>query len=96
MSDVPHRERVQAEQLVGLSEQHIDRAAAVELRGRLRADIGAAAAFDAIVAGEFVDAERIAIEHHALGVFVGQLAGVGFIGRAMTCAIGSIVVVPQG
>ena len=40
----------------------------------LHADIGAAAAFDAVVARELVDREQVAgVEHHALGVFVRRL-----------------------
>ena len=71
----PMRERVRAEQLVGLAEQRVDEAAVVELRGVLDADVGAAAAFDAVPAGELVDLEQVGVvEHQALRVFVGQLA----------------------
>ena len=74
-------ERIQAEQLIGLSEQYLDGPSAVELRGRLHADIGAATAFDAVIAREFIDAEQVAgVENQTLGVFVGKLARIGFIG----------------
>ena len=80
IGDVGDREGIQAEQLVGLAEQRVDGAAAVELRGGLDADIGAAAALDAVLAGELVDAEQIAgVEDQALRVFVGQLAGLGLV-----------------
>ena len=53
----------------------------IELCGVLHADIGAAAAFHAIPAGEFVDLEQIRIvENQALRVFVGKRADAGFIG----------------
>ena len=74
-------ERIQAEQLIGLSEQYLDGPSAVELRGRLHADIGAATAFDAVIAREFIDAEQVAgVVYQALGVFVGKLARIGFVG----------------
>ena len=67
--------------MIGLSEQYLDGPSAVELRGRLHADIGAATAFDAVIAREFIDAEQVAgIVYQALGVFVGKLARIGFIG----------------
>ena len=94
---VADRERVVPEQLVGLAEQDVDVAAAVELGGVLDADVGAAAAFDAVPAGELVDLEQVAVvEDQALRVFVRAAcrSAVSF-GRKMTCAIGSIVCVPQ-
>ena len=42
--------RVLAEKAIGLTEQRVDETALVELRGILQAVIGAAAAFDAVVA----------------------------------------------
>ena len=85
-----------AEQVIGLAEQHVEEAALIELRGVLHADIDAAAAFDAVPAGELVDPEQVAVvEDEALRVFVRQLSDLGSFGRAMTCAIGSIVWVPQ-
>ena len=69
-----------AEQLVGLPEHDIEEAAAIELRGVLHAGIRAAAAFDAIPAGELVDAEQVAVvEDQALRVLVRQLADAGLV-----------------
>ena len=86
-----------AEQVVGLSEQDVDEAGAIELGGVLHAGIEPRAAFDAIPAGEFVDAEQVAVvEDQALRVLVRQLADRGSFGRTISCAIGSIVCVPQG
>src|SRR5262249_14321805 len=58
---VTDRERVRAEQVVGLPEQNVEEAAAVELCGVLRADVGAAAAFHTVPARKLVDAEQIAV-----------------------------------
>ena len=67
----PKREGILPEQAVGLAEQRVDEAAPVELRGVLHAVVGAAAAFDAVPAGELVDPEQIAVvEHQALRVLV--------------------------
>ena len=75
IGDVGDGERVGAEQLIGLAEQHVDEAGAVELRGVLHADIRPAAAFGAVPAGELVDAEQIAVvEDQALRILVRQLA----------------------
>ncbi|KRR02446.1 hypothetical protein CP49_37700 [Bradyrhizobium valentinum] len=52
------REGVHAEQLVGMPEQRFDRAALVELGGGLHADVGAAAALNASVAGELAPPRR--------------------------------------
>ena len=90
-------EGVLPEQLVGLAEQRVDEAALIELRGILHAVIGAAAAFDAIPAGEFVDAEQVAVvegQGFARLRSASARSGVSF-GRAMIWAIGSIVCVPQ-
>ncbi len=80
LTRVGDRERVLAEQLVGLSEQRIDGAGLIELRGILDAGIEARAALDAVPAREFVDVEQIAVvEDQALRVLVRQLADVGFV-----------------
>src|SRR5262249_49373066 len=63
------RKRVHAEQAVGLTEQRIDGTGLVELRGVLQPIIRAAAAFDAVPAGEFVNPEEVSVvKHQALRV----------------------------
>src|SRR4029077_10622729 len=46
-----------SEQAVGLAEQRVDGAGLIELSGVLQTVVGAAATFDAIPAGEFVNPE---------------------------------------
>src|SRR5712691_4354085 len=75
------RERVLSEQLVGLSEQDIDVAAAIELGGVLEADIRPAAAFRPVPTGELVDLEQVRIvEDEALRVLVGEQADGPLVG----------------
>ena len=92
------RERIRAEQLVGLPEQDVDEAAAIELRGVLDADVGAAAALDAVPAGELVDLEQIASRRRSGSARPrsGTLPMPVFVrARTISCAIGSMVWVPQ-
>jgi hypothetical protein len=64
-----------------LAEHDIERASSIDLRGVLYADIGAAAALDAVPAGILVDLEQTAgIEYQALRIFVGKLSDIALIG----------------
>ena len=80
IGDAAGGEGVLPEQAVGLAEQRVDEAALVELRGILHAVIGAAAALDAVPAGELVDAEQVAVvEDQALRVLVRPFADLRFV-----------------
>src|SRR5262245_53438504 len=74
------REGVQPVELVGLPEQDIHVAAAIELGGVLNADVRPAAAFHAIPTGELVHLEQIRIvEDQALCVLVGERADIALV-----------------
>src|SRR5687768_15157971 len=63
-----------------LAEQEIHEAATIELGRSLNADIGTAAAFGAVPAGELVDPEQVCVvEHEALRVLVRQASNHLFV-----------------
>lgn len=81
IGDIGVGKRVQPKQLIGLAEHNIERPGSIDLGGVLYADVGAAAAFNAIPAGILVDFEQIAgIEYQALRIFIGKLSDIGLIG----------------
>ena len=66
----PSCKGVLAKHVIGLAKQCVDKSALVELGGVLHAIVGTAAAFDAIPAREFIDAEQVAVvKHQALRIF---------------------------
>src|SRR5205085_71800 len=68
------------EQLIRLPKQSVDAARAVELRGVLHASIEPRSALDAVVTGELVDGEQVAVvEDEALRVFIRQLTDCAFV-----------------
>src|SRR5215212_2462697 len=61
--------------MIGLPEQRVDETAAFHLCSVLNSDIRASAAFHAVPAGEFIDAEEIAvIKDEALRIFIRKAA----------------------
>ena len=81
VGDVGDRVGVQARELEGLAEQRVDRGPRVERHRVLGARVQAHAPFHAVVARELVPLEdgRV-VEHEALGILVGQVAGVDLVG----------------
>ena len=75
---------------VRLAEQAIEGHTTVERARIVNAVVDPRAAFDPVIAGEFVLPEQgRVVEYQALGIVIFELAGQLFVGRATICAIGS-------
>src|SRR5215471_5687349 len=81
IGDIGVGKGVQPKQAIRLAEHDVERPGSIDLSGVLYADIGSAAAFDAIPAGILVDLEKIAgVEYQALRIFIRKFSNVRLIG----------------